>query len=111
MLISLNLQSWLHKEFHAEINHLLVGFGQVSVPLSDRDGYLTYGQTICLPVGPRCNSCDLSNGLCPSANKGTKSKMKREKLIATVRHPSVSSSTGGPKIEIAIEQTEVKLES
>lgn len=25
----LNLQSWLPKEFHKEINHLLVGFGQV----------------------------------------------------------------------------------
>lgn len=26
----LNLQSWLPKELHAEINHMLVGFGQVS---------------------------------------------------------------------------------
>lgn len=25
----LNLQSWLPKEFHKEVNHLLVGFGQV----------------------------------------------------------------------------------
>jgi hypothetical protein len=25
----LNLQSWLPTEFHKEINHLLVGFGQV----------------------------------------------------------------------------------
>ncbi|KAI9453893.1 DNA glycosylase [Russula earlei] len=32
----LNLQSWLPTEFHKEINHLLVGFGQV----------------ICLPVRP-----------------------------------------------------------
>ncbi|KIJ31814.1 hypothetical protein M422DRAFT_81898, partial [Sphaerobolus stellatus SS14] len=49
----LNLQSWLPKELHGEINPLLVGFGQV---------------TICLPVGPKCESCTLSSsGLCPSA--------------------------------------------
>ena len=28
-VVRLNLQSWLPKEFHGEINHLLVGFGQV----------------------------------------------------------------------------------
>ncbi|KAH9890497.1 DNA glycosylase, partial [Cubamyces lactineus] len=49
----LNLQSWLPVELHAEINHLLVGFGQ----------------TICLPVGPRCDQCELGDGSCPSARK------------------------------------------
>ncbi|KIO18592.1 hypothetical protein M407DRAFT_225230 [Tulasnella calospora MUT 4182] len=50
----LNLQSWLPKELHREINPLLVGFGQV----------------ICQPVGPKCDSCVLSSrGLCPSAVK------------------------------------------
>lgn len=33
----LNLESWLPKEHHREINHILVGFGQ----------------TICRPVGPK----------------------------------------------------------
>ncbi|EDR10802.1 uncharacterized protein LACBIDRAFT_146613, partial [Laccaria bicolor S238N-H82] len=48
----LNLQSWLPKELHREINHMLVGFGQV----------------VCLPVGPKCDSCALSTKqLCPSA--------------------------------------------
>ncbi|KAF4599332.1 DNA N-glycosylase and apurinic/apyrimidinic (AP) lyase [Pleurotus pulmonarius] len=48
----LNLQSWLPAEFHREINHLLVGFGQV----------------VCLPVGPRCGDCTLSTQrTCPSA--------------------------------------------
>ncbi|KAN0061732.1 orotidine 5'-phosphate decarboxylase [Thecaphora frezii] len=47
----LNLQSWLPKELHGKINKLLVGFGQ----------------TICLPVGPRCDLCDVgSANLCPS---------------------------------------------
>ncbi|KAI6125317.1 DNA glycosylase [Pisolithus croceorrhizus] len=66
----LNLQSWLPKELHSEINHMLVGFGQ----------------TVCLPVGPKCDSCTLSSArLCPSAQ--TKKSTKRE-------------SESGPKIEI-----------
>ncbi|KAI6094823.1 DNA glycosylase [Pisolithus croceorrhizus] len=56
----LNLQSWLPKELHGEINHMLVGFGQ----------------TVCLPVGPKCDSCTLSSArLCPSAQ--TKKSTKR----------------------------------
>lgn len=46
------LESWLPKEKWHDINHLLVGFGQ----------------TICLPVGRKCNECVLATeGLCPSA--------------------------------------------
>ncbi|EJD48672.1 DNA glycosylase [Auricularia subglabra TFB-10046 SS5] len=48
----LNLQSWLPKDLHYDVNHMLVGFGQ----------------TICLPVGPKCDVCELSaKKLCPSA--------------------------------------------
>ncbi|KAG0699002.1 DNA glycosylase [Suillus ampliporus] len=55
----LNLQSWLPIELHREINHTLVGFGQ----------------TICVPVGPKCDSCTLSTeGLCPSARTKTPEK-------------------------------------
>ncbi|KAG8924313.1 DNA N-glycosylase and apurinic/apyrimidinic (AP) lyase [Tulasnella sp. 418] len=51
----LNLQSWLPKSLHKEINPLLVGFGQM----------------ICLPVKPKCDACLLSErGLCPSAKRG-----------------------------------------
>ncbi|CAE6488932.1 unnamed protein product [Rhizoctonia solani] len=57
----LNLQSWLPRNLHAPINPLLVGFGQV----------------ICLPVGPRCDSCSLSQGLCPSANAKATGKGKK----------------------------------
>ncbi|KAH9930839.1 DNA glycosylase [Fomitopsis serialis] len=80
----LNLQSWLPLELHPEINALLVGFGQ----------------TICLPVGPRCDSCELNKDLCPSARKG-KSKSKKEKaVVAAVRG-------AGPKVEIALETESV----
>ncbi|KAF8265621.1 DNA glycosylase [Lactarius quietus] len=82
----LNLQSWLPTEFHKEINHLLVGFGQV----------------VCLPVGPKCDMCTLSTqNLCPSAQTVAKSKARR---TTTVKPES------GPKIEIAIEETVAALD-
>ncbi|CAH7674997.1 DNA glycosylase [Phakopsora pachyrhizi] len=57
----LNLQSWLPKNLHQEINYMLVGFGQM----------------ICLPVGPRCDECAVGSveGLCPS--KKTRVTKKR----------------------------------
>ncbi|KAJ7611746.1 DNA glycosylase [Roridomyces roridus] len=47
----ISLESWLPKELHAEINPLLVGFGQ----------------TICPSNKPRCGECALGSGLCPSS--------------------------------------------
>jgi len=79
-----NLESWLPLELHPEINSLLVGFGQ----------------TICVPVGPRCDQCELSSGLCPSARK-VKSKSKKT-LIAV-------KTDSGPQIKIELE-AEVKTE-
>ncbi|KAK0496270.1 DNA glycosylase [Armillaria luteobubalina] len=64
----LNLQSWLPTELHPEINHLLVGFGQM----------------ICLPVRPKCGECVLSlAGSCPSAQmpKAEKSKKPAKPII------------------------------
>ncbi|EMD34305.1 hypothetical protein CERSUDRAFT_117182 [Gelatoporia subvermispora B] len=78
----LNLQSWLPTELHPEINHLLVGFGQ----------------TICLPVGPRCDECDLSQGLCPSARKVVRKVTKK-----TVK---AEDDLAGPKVEIFLETEE-----
>lgn len=46
------LEAWLPKEYWNDINHLLVGFGQ----------------SICLPVKPKCAEC-LNNHICPSAYK------------------------------------------
>ncbi|KAG1736923.1 DNA glycosylase [Suillus paluster] len=80
----LNLQSWLPIEFHREINHMLVGFGQ----------------TICVPVGPKCDSCTLSTeGLCPSARTKTpRSPVKRKR-----RSSADPECESGPKMDIAIE--------
>jgi len=75
----LNLQSWLPKELHPHINLMLVGFGQM----------------VCLPVGPRCDSCDLNAaGLCPSAKKGGSSPRKRKAIV---------KGSPGPEFEIALE--------
>ncbi|KAI6017453.1 DNA glycosylase [Pisolithus marmoratus] len=81
----LNLQSWLPKELHGEINHMLVGFGQ----------------TVCLPVGPKCDSCTLSSaGLCPSAR--TKKSTKRGSRDSASTTSAVESDPR-PKIEIEID--------
>lgn len=44
------LEEWLPQELWPEINHLLVGFGQ----------------TLCLPVRPKCEEC-LLNQTCPAS--------------------------------------------
>lgn len=46
------LESWLPRDQWSTINHLLVGLGQ----------------TVCLPVNPRCAECKL-NSVCPNAFK------------------------------------------
>jgi len=75
----LNLQSWLPIELHPEINHMLVGFGQ----------------TVCLPIGPRCDLCDLSKmGLCPSAQTVVNSKGRKALILAP--------SSSGPNLEISV---------
>ena len=75
----LNLQSWLPKDLHGAINPLLVGFGQ----------------TICLPVGPRCDECTLSVGkLCPSAKVGKTASPRKGRALRAA-----------PKLEINLEGT------
>ncbi|KAK7040261.1 alpha,alpha-trehalase nth1 [Paramarasmius palmivorus] len=84
----LNLQSWLPTELHPEINHMLVGFGQM----------------VCLPVGPRCDQCVLSTeGLCPSAQQPKAKKTRKTK--AEVKREIKTEDEGGPKIEISLEET------
>ncbi|KAL4075309.1 DNA glycosylase [Scleroderma yunnanense] len=88
----LNLQSWLPKELHGEINHLLVGFGQV----------------ICLPVGPKCDSCTLSSaGLCPSAQIKKSSRPRSRKVTPVIP----MEADPAPKIEIQLENAESLVES
>ncbi|KAF8942609.1 DNA N-glycosylase and apurinic/apyrimidinic (AP) lyase [Haplosporangium gracile] len=63
------LQSWLPKEHWREINHIMVGFGQV----------------MCLPRGPICAACPVQER-CPSATGITKNQKKKMMLLeATVK--------------------------
>ncbi|KAF6764844.1 DNA-lyase [Ephemerocybe angulata] len=89
----LNLQSWLPKDRHREINHMLVGFGQV----------------VCTPVNPKCGECVLStNGLCPSAR--VVSEKDGKKKVTTV------AGSRKRKVKIELEgddgtgETRIKLE-
>lgn len=60
------LQSWLPKELHHSINKTLVGFGQV----------------VCVPVGPRCDLCDLGQQkLCPSRRKVDPKSIANRKVV------------------------------
>ncbi|TCD61247.1 DNA N-glycosylase and apurinic/apyrimidinic (AP) lyase [Steccherinum ochraceum] len=79
----LNLQSWLPTELHPDINHMLVGFGQV----------------VCLPVGPRCGECELSDGRCPSASKT---------VVKTSTRKVTSRRMAGPKVEIEVEDVKTE---
>lgn len=104
----LNLQSWLPLAEQREINNLLVGFGQ----------------TMCKPIGPKCNLCELSaKGLCPSARtdiKESPSKAKKVKKVDTDAGVGVgpgeesgyadarSGLTGGAEIEMALEEMDEK---
>ncbi|KAI9199662.1 DNA glycosylase [Polychytrium aggregatum] len=45
----IELESWIGKEYWADLNPLLVGFGQL----------------MCLPIGPKCGDCPLADQ-CPS---------------------------------------------
>lgn len=57
------LESWLPRDKWHPLNHLLVGLGQ----------------TICLPVGRRCDECDLGKQkLCPSAVECSPRKKKKK---------------------------------
>lgn len=60
----IELESWVPRELWAEVNHLLVGFGQ----------------TVCRPVNPRCSDC-LNKDLCPlgiQTLRSRKRQMKRD---------------------------------
>ncbi|KAG0152226.1 hypothetical protein CROQUDRAFT_650321 [Cronartium quercuum f. sp. fusiforme G11] len=87
----LNLQSWLPKNLHQEINHMMVGFGQV----------------ICLPIGPRCDNCAVGaiDGLCP-AKRSITFKQRSPKKKAKDEYDPVQSEA---KVKIEVEQESVKV--
>ena len=55
------LEAWLPFDNWKEINHLLVGFGQM----------------ICTPINPKCSDCK-NQKICPSAFKDTPKKSKKK---------------------------------
>jgi endonuclease-3 len=104
----LNLQSWLPSELHGEINHMLVGFGQVryrNTSTSFPPSLITSRQTICLPVGPRCDLCELNTkgpGRCPSAQKVVNPQNRKTVVMSEVVYTDL-----GPKVEIQVEETAI----
>ncbi|KAI0728845.1 DNA glycosylase [Fomitopsis betulina] len=60
----LSLEPWFPEDLRPTFTRLFVGFGQ----------------TTCLPVNPRCTSCALSDGLCPTAAKSLSKTVKLSEL-------------------------------
>lgn len=83
------LEAWLPRDKWHEINHLLVGFGQM----------------LCLPVGRKCGECKLAEeGLCP----GAVTQVKREVTIKRKR--DIKIEVDGGKEEVAETKKVVKVE-
>ncbi|KAG0269231.1 DNA N-glycosylase and apurinic/apyrimidinic (AP) lyase [Linnemannia exigua] len=82
------LQSWLPKEHWREINHIMVGFGQV----------------LCLPRGPICAACPVQER-CPSATGITKHQKKKLMLEA-----SIKAEREEPFGEVEIHHVHIKAE-
>lgn len=74
------LESWLPKELWREINWQLVGFGQ----------------TICLPRGPKCDECTLSKGLCPAAY----TRSPKKKVVKKIKMELEATGGDVPKLEL-----------
>ncbi|RDI83518.1 hypothetical protein Vi05172_g6702 [Venturia inaequalis] len=83
------LEAWLPRDKWHEINHLLVGFGQM----------------LCLPMGRKCGECKLAEeGLCP----GAVTQVKREVTIKKKREIKIEADGG--KEEVVETKKEVKFE-
>jgi hypothetical protein len=62
-------------------------------------------QTICLPVGPRCDLCELNTKgpeRCPSAQKVVNSKNRKTVVMSETAYTDV-----GPKLDIKIEDVPI----
>lgn len=101
-----NLESWLPRDLHGEINIMLVGLGQ----------------TICLPIGPRCDLCHLGqmeDSPCPSKRKVLvkEAKAKKEEEASGEVGPiadsllEVEETESKPIIDIKIESVDGPLEA
>ena len=82
---------------------MMVGFGQVTMQFGGfSQNEIHIVQVVCLPVGPRCDACDLSTkGLCPSARSVN---VKNRKTIVF----TAEGNEANPDIEIALEEVEEK---
>ena len=60
-------------------------------------------------MGPKCDQCELSDGLCPSAKKTAKasSSSKRQSKKTLVASSDIDR-VAGPKIEVKLEEEEVE---
>ena len=82
------LEQWLPRDRWHEINKMLVGLGQ----------------TICLPIGRRCNQCDLAGtGLCKSEIRGL--KVKREQI----KVEQLKTENGGTASEDMLVEEKVRI--
>lgn len=98
------LESWLPHSYWREINHLMVGHGQMT----------------CRPIGRRCSECPLSQPgtlRCPSvvAREAPRKKIKVEVKSEDLRSPSLSPAKQSynarfPKIDHVKRETAVKIE-
>ncbi len=55
-------------------------------------------------MGPRCDQCELSDGLCPSAKKGTKASSSKRQSRKVLVAASELDQAAGPKIEVKLEE-------
>lgn len=91
-----NLESWLPQELHDKVNVMLVGFGQ----------------TICLPVNPRCDLCHLGqmeDSPCPSKRKAFVKQALAKKEEEEAEGISTPGEVGPvADTELEVEETETK---
>ncbi|KAH9842465.1 DNA glycosylase [Rhodofomes roseus] len=76
-----NLEGWLPEDLRPTFTKLFVGFGQ----------------TICLPVRPRCESCGLNDGLCPT---GSTAMSRLEGSGAAMK----GESSPGPLLNVEVQE-------
>ncbi|GAA6003189.1 hypothetical protein JCM10207_001793 [Rhodosporidiobolus poonsookiae] len=86
----LNLESWLPRELWPKVNKMLVGFGQ----------------EICRPVAPRCDSCDVgAERLCPSRRVVASSPAKKRVKVEVKEEVKEEEGGARVKVEIELEET------
>ena len=92
----INLESWLPAELHSHVNIMLVGLGQ----------------TICLPVGPRCDLCHLGqmeDSPCPSKRKVLVKQAKVKKQEDAADNALAAGEVGQvADLAVEVEETETK---